>query len=275
MNKTVLITGCSSGIGKTTVKYFAAKGWNVAATMRFPDKENELKKLNNVTLYALDVTDNNTIDSAINAAIADYGKIDVLVNNAGYGAIGIFEKATHEQIQKQFDTNVFGVMNVIRHILPHFRKNRKGIIINITSVGGRLTFPIYSVYHATKWAVEGFSESLQYELRPFGIKVKCVEPGPIKTDFYSRSQDLFKNDALSDYNDYEQICYNNTQQVGMGARSAVAVAKIIYKAACSNNDTLRYVVGIREKFVLFLRNIIPLSWYFALVRMIVEKGYKK
>jgi short-subunit dehydrogenase len=271
MNKTILITGCSSGIGKSAAIYFSAKGWNVAATMRNPDKEQELREFKNVKLYTLDVTDNNTIKNTINKVIDDFGKIDVIVNNAGYGAIGIFEKSTAAQIQQQFETNVFGVMNVIKNILPHFRKNKNGTIINITSVGGRLTFPIYSVYHATKWAVEGFSESLHYELKPLGIKVKCVEPGPVKTDFYSRSQDLFKNGLLTEYDDYEQRCYQNTQQVGITARSPEAVAKVIYKAATAKNYKLRYVVGLQEKFVLCLRKILPLGWYFAMVRWVVEK----
>lgn len=188
--KTILITGSSSGIGRATALYFATKGWNVAATMRSPQREFELAKLPNVKVYPLDVTRPETIKEAVAAAISDFGGIDVVVNNAGYGGVGIFEAASQEQIERQFGTNVFGVMNVIREILPHFRERKGGTIINVTSVGGIITFPIYSVYHATKWAVEGFAESLQYELKPFNIKVKNIEPGAIKTDFYDRSQDL-------------------------------------------------------------------------------------
>jgi NAD(P)-dependent dehydrogenase (short-subunit alcohol dehydrogenase family) len=186
MKKTILITGTSSGIGKAAAKLFSEKGWNVAATLRNP--ETEMKSRPNVTLYSLDVTDERGCRRTVQNVIADFGAIDVICNNAGYSATGIFEKSTPEQLKRQFETNVFGCMNVIRAVLPHFRSKRTGTIINITGMGGLLAFPLYSVYHGTKWAMEGFSESLAYELRPLGIKVKCVEPGVIKTDFYSRSQ---------------------------------------------------------------------------------------
>ncbi len=272
--KTVLITGASSGIGKATALYFAEKGWNVAATMRNPEKTEGLNAPN-IRCYMLDVTDITSIKNTIALAIKDFGNIDVIVNNAGYGAVGIFEKAKDEQLQKQFDVNVFGVFNVIREILPHFRAKKSGTIINVTSVGGRITFPIYSVYHATKWAVEGFAESLHFELKPLGIKVKNIEPGAIKTDFYSRSQDLFRDERIKDYDDYEKICLTNTQKAGKNAPGPLKVAKEIWKAANSSSFRLRYPVGIDAKSVLLLRKTLPLSWFFGIVRMIVEKGYKK
>lgn len=273
--KTVLITGTSSGIGKETVRFFSEKGWNVAATMRTPSKETELQKLPNVKLYALDVTDDASIQSAIDATISDFGGIDVIVNNAGYGAVGIFEKATKEQIQKQFDTNVFGVMNVTRQILPYFRKKKSGIIINVTSMGGRLTFPIYSVYHGTKWAVEGWAEALNFELRPFNIKVKNVEPGAIKTDFYERSMDLFKKEGLTDYDDYEQITYKNSQAAGETAPGPEVVAKTIFSAATDDSSKVRYPASAQSSALLFVRWLLPLTWFMGIVRMVVEKGLKK
>ena len=127
MQKTVFITGCSSGIGKATTKYFAAKGWNVAATMRNPSKETELNNLSNVKLFAVDVTDSESIKKAITDTLEAFGNIDVIVNNAGYGTVGVFEAAEKQQIQRQFDTNVFGVMNVIREILPYFREKKQFI----------------------------------------------------------------------------------------------------------------------------------------------------
>ena len=274
MKKTVLITGCSSGIGKATVRYFQQQGWNVAATMRKPENEKELTQLQNVKLFRLDVLDSQSIREAIDGAKAAFGGVDVLVNNAGYGAVGIFEAASDEQIRRQFDTNVFGVMNTIREILPYFRGRRSGTIINVTSMGGRITFPIYSVYHGTKWAVEGFAEALQYELRPFNIRVKNVEPGAIKTDFYERSMDLFKKDGLTAYDNYEKAAYTNTQNAGANAPGPEVVAKKIFKAASSTGWKLRYPVGSMAPMLLFLRRWLPLSWFNGIVRMTVEKGFK-
>jgi NAD(P)-dependent dehydrogenase (short-subunit alcohol dehydrogenase family) len=273
MKKTVLITGTSTGIGRAAVEEFSKQGWNVAATMRRPSEGKDMEQWPNVKLFALDVTDIASIQQAIQDTIRTFGDIHAVVNNAGYGAIGIFEAATPEQIKKQFDTNVFGVMNVIREILPVFRAKRSGTIINITSMGGLITFPIYSVYHGTKWAVEGFAESLAYELRPLGIRVKNVEPGAIKTDFYSRSQDLFKKEGLTDYDRYQQVALQNTQQAGATAPGPEVVAQVIFKAASDGSWKLRYPVGNNAPLFLFLRRIIPLSWFKGIVRMVVEKGF--
>lgn len=274
MKRTAFITGTSSGIGKATVKYFSEQGWNVAATMRTPQKDTELSALPNVRLYTLDVTDSQSIRKAIESTLTDFGGIDVIVNNAGYGAVGIFEKATPEQIRKQFDTNVFGVMNVVREILPYFRKKRAGTIINITSMGGRITFPIYSVYHGTKWAVEGWAEALQFELRPFNIRVKNVEPGAIKTDFYERSMDIFQKEGLTDYDRYEQITYKNSQKAGEDAPGPDVVAKTIYRAATDGSSKLRYPASAQSSGLLFMRWLLPLQWFMGIVRMAVEKGFK-
>lgn len=275
MKKTVLITGTSSGIGKAAVSHFAARGWNVAATMRKPAMDAAWQGMANVKVYALDVTDQNSIQTAIDAAIQDFGSLDVIVNNAGYGAVGVFEAASAEQIQQQFNTNVFGVMNVIRAILPYFRSKKEGTIINVTSMGGLITFPIYSVYHATKWAVEGFAEALQFELKSFNIKIKNVEPGAIKTDFYERSMDLFKKDGLTAYDQYQTVTYNNTQAAGETAPGPDVVAKKIFQAATDGGNRLRYPAGAQAAALLVLRRILPLSWFMAAVRMTVEKGYKK
>lgn len=273
MKKTILITGTSSGIGKATVVYFAARGWNVAATMRKPEKETELNQIPGVKLYALDVLDESSIRTAIESTIRDFGGLDVIVNNAGYGAVGIFEAASQEQIRRQFDTNVFGVMNVIREVLPYFREKKNGTIINITSMGGRITFPIYSVYHGTKWALEGFAESLQYELRPFNIRVKNVEPGAIKTDFYDRSMDLFRKEGLTAYDRYQQVAYVNSQKAGERAPGPEIVAATIFKAANDSGFKLRYPASFMSKALLVLRGMLPLGWFNAIVRSQVEKGF--
>ncbi|MEO1436911.1 MAG: SDR family NAD(P)-dependent oxidoreductase, partial [Bacteroidota bacterium] len=150
MSKNIFITGSSSGIGKATAKYFAEKGWGVAATMRRPEAEKDLNEIDNVKLYKLDVTDEATIERAVRKSIDHFGKIDVVLNNAGYGTAGPFEAATQKQIKRQFDTNLFGLMDVTRAFLPHFREHKDGLYMNVSSIGGLVTFPTFSLYHSTK-----------------------------------------------------------------------------------------------------------------------------
>ncbi|MFY8167030.1 MAG: SDR family NAD(P)-dependent oxidoreductase, partial [Sediminibacterium sp.] len=151
MKKTILITGTSSGIGKSTVIEFAKKGWNVIATQRNPEKETDFKAYNNVKLYPLDVTNLNSIITTFQAVKEAFGTIDVVVNNAGYGVDGAFEAMTDEIIEKQFNTNVFGLMRVTREAIKLMRPQGGGMIIQISSMGGKITFPLYSIYHATKF----------------------------------------------------------------------------------------------------------------------------
>ncbi|BDU51444.1 SDR family oxidoreductase [Haliovirga abyssi] len=271
MNKTIFVTGSSSGIGKETVKYFQKKGWNVAATMRSPEKEKELNKLENVKLYKLDVTDNDSILSSITSAINDFGKIDVLLNNAGFGTNGIFEAATDEQIYRQFNVNVFGVMRVIKGILPHFKNNKSGTIVNISSMGGLVTIPLYSLYHSTKFAIEGFIESLQFELATFNIKLKLIEPGAIKTDFYSRSKEVLMNDNLSEYKNYFDKVTKNIDNAGNNGLPPIAVAKKIYKAVTDNSNRLRYSIGKEAPYLIALKRFIPNWIVFKLTKFVMEK----
>ncbi|MBO0932000.1 SDR family oxidoreductase [Fibrella aquatilis] len=280
MNKTVLITGTSSGIGRATVTYFAQQGWNVAATMRSPQKETalgaaSLGALPNVKLFRLDVMDTDSIRQAITNTIATFGRIDAIINNAGYGAVGPFEAATPEQVQRQFDTNVFGVMNVIRQILPHFREQRDGTILTVTSMGGLITFPIYSIYHGTKWAVEGFTEALSFELKPFNIRIKNIEPGAIKTDFYDRSQDVLTKPGLTAYDEYVLVAMANSQKAGATAPGPEVVAKTLFKAANDPSDRMRYVTGDSQTgMLLFMRRLLPLTWFHGIIKSVVEKSYK-
>lgn len=274
MKKTVLITGTSSGIGRATALYFAKQNWNVIATMRNPEKHQDLAAIPGITLMALDVTQESSIEQAIKDSILKFGNIDVIVNNAGYGTVGPFEAASQEQVKRQFETNVYGVFNVIRAILPHFRQKKDGIIINVSSMGGRITFPLYSLYHGTKWAVEGFSESLQFELREHHIRVKLIEPGAIKTDFYDRSQDLFKKDGLTAYDAYVESALPMMQQTGAKAPGPEIVAKTIYKAATDGRKKMRYPIGSGAPFLLFLRRVLSTRIFMGMVRMVVEKKKK-
>lgn len=250
MNKTILITGASSGIGKATAIHFQEKGWNVVATMRTPDKEEDLTKLDNVLVTRLDVTDLESIDSAINAGIEKFGKIDVLLNNAGYGAYGPLEGTPRENIIRQFDTNVIGLMDVTRGITPHFRANKDGILINVSSIGGRMTFPLGSLYHGTKFAVEGISEALSYEFAELGCKVKIVEPGAIATDFGGRSFDFSNDESLTEYQPMIGKLFAAWGDFGDKASPASLVAEVIYEASTDGTDQLRYTAGEDAKMIL-------------------------
>jgi NAD(P)-dependent dehydrogenase (short-subunit alcohol dehydrogenase family) len=272
--KTVFITGTSSGIGRETVKLFSENGWQVAATLRNIGEETELNKLENVKLFAMDVNNETQVQSAIQSAIAEFGSIDVLINNAGYTTLGIFEAATIEQMQNQFNTNVFGIFRTSKLILPHFRKNRRGLIINISSLGGRMTFPLYSLYHATKWAVEGFTESLGYELNHLGIAVKLIEPGSVKTDFYGRSTVLLNDDSLEDYEFYSKNVLDNYKAsvaVGLGADPS-EVAKTIFLAATDNKDQLRYPcpIGSNVDDMLRMRHEMPFEKFREVIKTMLE-----
>jgi NAD(P)-dependent dehydrogenase (short-subunit alcohol dehydrogenase family) len=234
LKKTVLITGCSSGIGKASVRLFAQHGWSVVATMREPQKETELKQIRDVLVTGLDVRKPESIERAVAAGIKRFDRIDVLINNAGYGQYGLFEAIPREKVQEQFDVNVFGVMDVTRALLPHFRKNKAGVIINTSSGAG-------------KFALEGFSEALAYELASQNIAVKIVIPhgGVTATHFSERSaEDRAVDPALSDYDDF--VTRTDDAFARMGAARSIGadeVARVIYTAATDGTDRLRYLIG--------------------------------
>ncbi|MGK0365793.1 MAG: NADP-dependent 3-hydroxy acid dehydrogenase YdfG [Saprospiraceae bacterium] len=250
MNKTILITGASSGIGKATAQLFQAKGWNVIATMRTPEKEEELTQLDNILVARLDVLDLASIDNTIKAGIEKFGKIDVLVNNAGYGAYGPLEAFKRESIVRQFNTNVIGLMDVTRAMLPHFRQNKDGVIINVSSIGGKITFPLGALYHGTKFAVEGISEALRFEMESIGVKVKLVEPGMIATDFGGRSFDFQNDESMVEYQPVVGAVFKGFQAAGSNASPASLVAEVIHTAATDGKSTLRYRAGADAEYLL-------------------------
>jgi len=263
--KTVFITGTSSGIGMESALHFFQKGWNVIATMRQPDKRNTpLHEKGLPDLVHLDVADSASIRGAIQYALDKYHHIDVLVNNAGYAVYGPFEATTQAQIERQFKTNLFGLMEVVRAVLPVFRQKKGGVIVNVSSMGGRIGFPLYSVYNSTKWAVEGFSEALQYELKPLNIKVRLIEPGVIKTDFYDRSLD--RTDLPMPGSAYECIWRRAQKLLNESSTSngteARDVAQVIYRAATDKSGRLRYQVGNDARQVAFLRWLLPEKLFF-------------
>ena len=245
MTRTILVTGASTGIGAATARLFAERGWNVVATMRRPNEIPSFTSLRNLIVVRLDVQDRPSIDAAIGIAIGHFGRIDVLVNNAGFGLSGVFEATAREKVIEQFDVNVFGLMDVTRAILPHFRANRSGVIVNISSGAGVFGLPNLSLYNASKFAVEGFSESLSYELAGLGIAVKIVEPGGVtSTGFVARSGAEAAGTAeMSDYLPFKKAMEAVFTQLraARGGATSEGVAEVIYTAATDDSDQLRYV----------------------------------
>ena len=235
--KTIFITGASTGLGKATAKLFAANGWKVIATMRKPKNETELNLIENITLLPLEVTNPAQIKETTQKAMA-LGNIDVVFNNAGYGLIGPMETVTDDQLTGQLNTNILGAIRVTQAFIPYFREKQSGLFISTTSIGGLITFPFGSVYHATKWALEGWSESMAFELNKFGIGIKTVSPGGIKTDFIGRSLDTTSHPA---YDKLLERLYAGFNEDDFS--TAEQIAGVVYEAATDGKDKLRYVAG--------------------------------
>lgn len=243
MTKTILITGASSGIGRAAARRFHQAGWNVIATMRTPEQEHELTALDRVLVTRLDVLDHPSIETAVQAGLDHFGQIDVLLNNAGYGAYGPLEATPMAKIRRQFDVNVIGVLATTQAILPYFRRQRHGTIVNISSIGGRMTFPLGTLYHGSKFAVEGLSEALHFELRPLGILVKIIEPGMVNTDFAGRSFDFSHDPALTEYQPVVDALLGAMGPMAATASSPDHIAEVIFTATTDPSDTLRYEAG--------------------------------
>jgi NAD(P)-dependent dehydrogenase (short-subunit alcohol dehydrogenase family) len=239
--------------------------------MRSPDPNGPLTQLANVLCLPLDVTQTATIPGVFDQALSRFGGIDVLVNNAGYALVGPLEACDLKAIQRQFETNVFGLAAMIQAILPHFRQRRQGTIVNVASVGGRVAFPLYSPYHGSKWAVDGLSESLQYELRPFNIKVKIIEPGPIKTDFYGRSLQLSTKPGLEDYDNYIQATLPQMNRAGDSGSPPDVTARVIWQAVTDGSWQLRYPAGGNAGLLLALRKLLPDALWTRFLRSQLEK----
>jgi NAD(P)-dependent dehydrogenase (short-subunit alcohol dehydrogenase family) len=239
MKKTIFITGASAGLGKATAKLFQSNGWNVIATMRNTTQETELSQLENVTLLPLDVTDIKQIQSTIEKAIALHD-IDVVFNNAGYGLMGALEAISDDKIVRQLETNLLGVIRVTQAFIPYFRERKSGLFITTTSIGGIFGFPISSIYHATKWALEGWSESMSFELGKFNIGIKTVAPGGIVTDFAGRSLDM---NSHPEYLPIETKMFESFEQMMHNASTAEQIADVVYEAATDGKDQVRYVAG--------------------------------
>ena len=248
--KVAIVTGSSSGIGLETSVSLAQNGFLTYATMRNLDKSSIIKTAADneslpIKVVQLNVADNRMINNAIQAIVSEAGRIDILVNNAGYGLVGAFEDLSiDDEIKNQYETNVFGLMRVTQAVLPIMRRQKSGIIVNVSSGAGLFGYPGGSAYVSTKFAVEGLSESMAYELEPFGIKVVLIEPGFIKTNF-ANAMVLAKKaqDPSSPYSEMMQRIQANSKEMAKNASSVDVVSKAILEAVKSKSPNLRYLVG--------------------------------
>lgn len=249
MHQVALITGCSSGIGYETALMLARNGFHTFATMRNTKKSDSLEEIIkkerlDLNIRELDVNDDTSIEKTINCIKSEANRIDVLINNAGYGLVGFFEDLTLDEIRNQFETNFFGVLNITKKIIPIMRLQKSGTIINVSSGAGQVGFPGISAYVSTKFAIEGFSESLMYELFPYGIKVVIIEPGVIKTNF-------FRNCIVSEHSMKKSSPYSrsldkfqrNVELMQEHATSPIDVAKVIIQVLGNNEPKQRYIIG--------------------------------
>lgn len=270
MKKTVLITGTSSGIGLAAAKQFAQQGWQVLATQRNPEADTALAQIPNIQVCKMDVMDPSSIEAVFQKIKTEFGTLDVVVNNAGYGVDGVFEAMSDSVIEKQFNTNVFGLMRVTREAIRLMRPQGGGTIIQVSSMGGKITFPLYSIYHATKFAVEGFTESVHYELLPFKIRMKLIEPGLIATEFTGRNREFIKPNNLDAYDDYLAKFGKAAVKAMKGAEKPEVVAAEIFKAATDSSSKMRYPIGAPAPMILRLRKLLSDNMLFSMIR----KTYK-
>lgn len=260
MKQVALITGCSSGIGYETSILLAQNGFRTYATMRNTDKGDKLKEIAekenlDLKIIKLDVTDDYSIQNAIKEIVQETNRIDVLVNNAGNNIAGAVEDLSIEEFKEQFETNFFGLIRVTKVVLPIMRKQNNGIIVNLSSIAGKMAIPLNSAYVSSKFAVEGFSESIRYELEDFGIKVILIEPGVIKSNFYENIK-MSKNSLMDPKSAYQPI----TQKIFEAflpmleyAFPTKIVADVILEAVNSDNPNIRYAVGDDAKSIIEAR----------------------
>ena len=266
MQPVVLITGTSSGIGRAAARKFSAAGWRVAATLRAPERETELPRLPGVSCFRLDVTSETRVREVFSEVLEAWGRIDVVVNNAGFGSIAVHEHTGDKTLRRQFETNVFGLMRVTREAIPIFRRQGGGTVVQISSMAGQVALPGYSLYVASKWAVEGFSESLAFELRPFHIRVRLVEPGNVRTGFYGVETAPQPAGDASEYREFLSRCRQVAGVAGASGDSPELIAETVFRAAVESGWRLRYPVGRNSRLLIFLSRVLPASVYAAILR---------
>jgi NADP-dependent 3-hydroxy acid dehydrogenase YdfG len=259
-SKAVLITGCSSGIGHATAERLCREGWTVYATARRPETVADLERIGCKTL-ALDVTDEASMSAAVNAVVEAEGAVAVLVNNAGYSQSGAVESVALEQVRRQFETNVFGLIRMCQLVLPGMREHGWGRIVNLSSMGGRLTFPGGGIYHATKYAVEAISDAMRFEVRGFGVEVIVIEPGLIVTNFGETAAGSVGADD-GPYGEFNRAVARKTEAAYRGPMAKLgagpeAVADAIAGALRADRPRTRYAVTPSAHVMINQRRLMP------------------
>ncbi|MFC4767345.1 oxidoreductase [Effusibacillus consociatus] len=261
------LTGTSSGFGLLTSVALAKEGYQVIASMRNLEKRSGLEEAahqagvaDRIEIVELDVTDFSAIDRVMEDMLARYGRIDLLINNAGYAQGGFIEEVSMEDWRCQFETNFFGVVAVTKAVLPSMRERGSGTIVNISSISGQIGMPVIGPYAASKFALEGFSESLRLEVLPFGVRVILVEPGSYKTEIWSKGFESVSMDPDSPYSDYKKRMLKKVNRIVERAGDPNEVVKTILHAVRSPYPELRYPVGKAVKTQIRLKQLIPWKW---------------
>lgn len=269
MQQVALVTGASSGIGAATVRALLGAGFTVYAAARRVERMQDLKD-EGARVVSMDVTSDESMTDGVRRILADAGQIDVLVNNAGYGSYGALETVPLEEARRQFEVNVFGLARLTQLVLPGMRQRRAGTIVNISSIGGKFYEPLGSWYHAAKFAVEGLSDSLRIELKPFGVRVVLIEPGPVLSEWSTIAREsLLENSRGSAYEDNARKVANvmaNFDRPGRAGTPEV-VARTILKAVQAGNPAARYPTGGGAWPILTARKFLPDRAFDAIVRM--------
>ncbi|WP_395675108.1 SDR family oxidoreductase [Inquilinus sp.] len=267
MTRTILITGTSSGYGKATAELFLDRGWNVVATMRRPDPALFAAPSDRLTILPLDVTNAGSIGRAIAGGIAAFGAIDVLVNNAGIGMASVVEATPDSVTREVFETNTFGVFATCRAVIPQMRRQGSGTIINVTSSVTLGVMPLVAVYAASKCAVEGFTESLSYELDPFGIRARLVEPGYAPTtSFTANAGPRMQGMIPADYAAFAQSCFERMARYPTPYCTEAEVAEAVFAAATEEGGRIRYPAGPDSRLLADLRWTTSEEHYLATMR---------
>lgn len=263
MKNTIFITGTSTGLGRLTAKYFADKGWNVAATMRSPEKETELQNHPNIKIFKLDVTDLSQVKNAVVASIEAFGTIDVVVNNAGQGMYGALELMSEEAIDNQFAVNVRGPINVIRAFTPHFRANGAGRFINISSfMGITSAVPLGSLYNMSKFALEGLIEGLYYELEPLNIKLNLIEQGGTEGNNFVNNITWSAETGTDVYVQLtEKLKSLMSTSHGIKKTNPQVIVDSIFELSTGKSNKFRTLVGDDSKALIEMRSSMPIETY--------------